>query len=216
MSRLRVINLGLPKTGTTTLSRALRRGSLRVGDWRVRDAQTAKPALRGQLLGAIMYYDYFDSGDPLARLDEFDAITEMNALRYDTNYWPQCDWGFLSAIQDHHPGTKFILSHRDPLKTANSMMNWRNMGEKRLPENHIPGLPKGYGGNVDQIARWVEGHFRFCRRVFAGADNFIEYDVEDTDVQARLGAFLGIDLPWWGHSNRRGTQAAPHAAEAVE
>ena len=208
-----MINLGLPKTATTTLSRALRRGGLKVGDWRVRNAQTAKPELRGELLGAIMYHDYFDSGDPLARLEEFDAITEMNALRYDVNYWPQCDWGFLSAIQRHHPGTKFLLSYRDPIKTATSMMNWRNMGEKRLPENAIPGLPKGYGGSVDQIARWVEGHFSFCRQVFAGADNFHEYDVEDPQVQRTLGTFLGIDLPWWGHSNRRTPAEQPEAVQ---
>jgi len=203
MTRLRIINLGLPKTGTTTLSRALRRAGLRVADWRVRADQTSDPALVDQLLGKLMYADYFASGDPLARLGEFDAVTEMNALRFDTNFWPQTDWGFLDAIQRHHPGVKFLLSYRDPQKTARSMMNWRNLGTKRLPENDIPGLPRGYGGNTDDIARWVEGHFAFCRRVFAGADNFLEYDVEDSDVQTKIGGFLNLDLPWWGRSNQR-------------
>jgi hypothetical protein len=208
VSRLRIINLGLPKTGTTTLARALRRGGLNVADWRVRDRQTARDDIRGELLGRIMYADYFATGDPLARLDEFDAVTEMNALRLDTNFWPQTDWGFLSAIEDKHPGAVFLLSYRDPDQTAASMMNWRNLGEKRLPQNAIPGLPIGYGGNAAEISRWIEGHYTFCRRVFAGRENFMEYNVADPEVQRKLGAFLGIDLPWWGQANQRRADAA--------
>ena len=200
-----VINLGLPKTGTTTLSRALRRAGLRVADWRIRDPQTTDETLRGRLVGRVMYEDYFASGDPMARMGEFDAVTEMNALRFDRNYWPQTDWGFLSAIEKNHPGVKFLLSRRDPLKTAQSMMNWRNLGGKRLPENDIPGLPRGYGGTVDEIARWVEGHYAFCARAFENADNYYEYSLEDYDVKGKIGKFLGIDLPRWGHSNRRQT-----------
>ena len=203
MSRLRVINLGLPKTGTTTLSRALRRTGLHVADWRVHDKQTTREDIRGKLVGQIMYHDYFTTGDPLARLEEFDAVTEMNALRPDNNFWPQTDFGLLEAIQHHHPGVRFLLSRRDPEATARSMMNWGNLGEKRLPDNDVPGLPRGYGGTVTELVRWIDGHYAFCRRMFAAGGAFLEFDPADPDVRTKLGDFLGRDMPWWGRANAR-------------
>ena len=138
MSRLRVINLGLPKTGTTTLSRALRRAGLHVADWRIHDRQTGRDDIRGKLVGQIMYHDYFASGDPLARLDEFDAVTEMNALRPDNNFWPQTDFGLIDALERHHPGVRFVLSRRDPEATARSMMNWGNLAKNACPTTMCP------------------------------------------------------------------------------
>ena len=96
---------------------------------------------------------------------------------------------------------KFVLTTRNPAKTANSMMRWNNLGKERLPKSDVPGLPKGFGTTERELAHWQEGHYAFCRRVLAGCPNFMEYDVEDADAQARLSDYLGIDLPWWGQSN---------------
>ena len=201
MTGPRIINLGLPKTGTTTLTDALRRAGLKVADWRIRKGQSCLPDITGEHVGRIIYADYFASGDPLARLQEFDAINEMSAVRHDRSLWPQTDWGLLSAIQQHHPDIKFLLSHRDPAKTANSMMRWNNLGRRRLPQADVPGLPRGFGRSEAGLAKWVEGHFTFCRRVFAGCANFLEFDIEDPGARDKIAAYLGIDLPWWGQSN---------------
>ena len=201
MTGPRIINLGLPKTGTTTLTDALRHAGLKVADWRIRKGQSALPDITGEHVGRIIYADYFASGDPLARLQEFDAINEMSAVRHDRSLWPQTDWGLLSAIQQHHPDIKFLLSHRDPAKTANSMMRWNNLGRRRLPQADVPGLPRGFGRSEAELAKWVEGHFTFCRRVFAGCANFLEFDIEDPGARDKIAAHLGIDLPWWGQSN---------------
>ena len=42
MSRLRIVNLALPKTGTTTLTDALRQAGLTVADWRIRPGQSTR------------------------------------------------------------------------------------------------------------------------------------------------------------------------------
>ena len=42
---LRVVNLGLPKTGTTTLARALKMAGFKVADHRVRPKQTTVKSL---------------------------------------------------------------------------------------------------------------------------------------------------------------------------
>ena len=211
MTGPRIINLGLPKTGTTTLTDALRHAGLAVADWKIRRGQSTRSDIIGEHVGKIIYADYFDSGDPLARLTEFDMINEMSAVRHDRSLWPQTDWGLLSAIQEHHPNVRFLMTYRDPMKTANSMMRWNNLGNRRLPMADIPGLPRGFGDTEDALARWIDGHFRFCRRVFQGCDNFLEYDIEDTGAQDKIAAYLGLELPWWGQSN----VGTPASAERV-
>ena len=201
MARLRVVNLGLPKSGTTTLGEALKQAGLRVADWRIRAGQSEGDRTKRAFVGKLLYQGYFDSGDPLSLMDEFDAFTEIDIVRQGLNLWPQTDWGLISAIRAHHPGAKFILTHRDPAKLSDSMARWSNLGKTRLPLNAIPGLPEGYGATDAQRIRWIEGHTAFCRQVFAGAADFLEYDIEDADAPARISAFLGIDLPWWGVAN---------------
>ena len=194
---LKVVNLGLPKSGTTTLGEALKQAGLRVADWKIRPGQ---PGPRG-FVGKLMYQGYFETGDPLALMPDFDAYTEIDIVRNGLNLWPQTDWGLISAIREHHPGARFLLTVRDPAKLSDSMQRWSNLGSFRLPNSAVPGLPEGYGGTDAERIRWIEGHFKFCRQVFAGADDFLEYEVTDPAAPKRIGAFLGIELPWWGIAN---------------
>lgn len=194
---LKVINLGLPKSGTTTLAEALRQAGLTVADWKIRPGQAK---LRG-FVGKIMYHGWFDTGDPLHYLDGFDAFTEIDVVREGRNYWPQTDWALLTAIRELHPGAKFILSVREPGAHADSMRRWSNLGKTRLPRNAVPGLPPGFGGRPGELERWIEGHTTFCRQVFAGADDFLEYHIEDPAARGKISEFLGIELPWWGKVN---------------
>ena len=82
------------------------------------------------------------------------------------------------------------------------MRRWSKLGPRRLPMNAVPGLPEGFGRKPGELERWIEGHTVFCRRVFEGAGDFIDYDIEDRDAQAKIADFLGIDLPWWGKANQ--------------
>ncbi|WP_212525212.1 sulfotransferase [Actibacterium sp. MT2.3-13A] len=208
MAELKVVNLGLPKSGTTTLGEALRRAGLRVADWRIRAGQSADNRLNRAFVGKLMYQGYFETGDPLSLMPEFDAFTEIDIVRQGLNLWPQTDWGLIAAIRAHHPGARFILTHRDPAKLSDSMGRWSNLGKTRLPGNAIPGLPQGYGATDAERIRWIEGHYAFCRRVFEGAADFLEYDVADAEAPARIGDFLGIALPWWGVANANANRPA--------
>lgn len=200
-SPLKVVNLGLPKSGTTTLGEALKAAGLRVADWRIRAGQSDENRLARAFVGKLMYNAYFRCGDPLADMPEFDAYTEIDVIRNGLNLWPQCDFGVIDAIRRLHPGAKFILTYRDPAKLSDSMGRWSNMGRTRLPANAIPGLPEGFGGNDGERIRWIEGHYAFCRRMFAGDDTFLEYDVEDDTAPEKVSAHLGLKLPWWGVAN---------------
>ena len=209
MARLRIINLGLPKSGTTSLGQALKHAGLAVADWRIRGGQSKNDRLKRAFVGRLMYRGYFESGDPLSMMDEFDAFTEIDIVRDGLNLWPQTDWGLLSAIRHHHPGAKFILTHRDPEKLSNSMGRWSNLGRTRLPNAAIPGLPEGWGKTDAERIRWIEGHTAFCRQVFGTSKDFLEYDIEDDSARDQVSAFLGIDLPWWGVANANQNNPGP-------
>lgn len=211
MNGLKIINLGLPKSGTTTLGEALKHAGLKVADWRIRKGQSENDALARRFVGKLMYEGYFEEGDPLARMPGFDAFTEIDIVRNGLNLWPQTDWGLLQSIKDNHPNAKFILTHRDSVALSDSMGRWSNLGSFRLPNSAIPGLPEGYGATDQDRIRWIEGHYAFCRRVFDGDPAFLEYDIADTDARDKISAFLGVKLPWWGKANENTRKRAQGA-----
>jgi hypothetical protein len=197
VSVAKIINLGLPKSGTTTLATAFAEAGLRVADWMARDEKGDKMGF----VGRLMYLGYFESGDPLSAMPDFDAYTEISVVRRGRNFWPQTDWAIISGIRAHHPGARFLLSARDPEKHADSIRRWSNLGKTRLPANHVPGLPQFHGQNPGEIERWIESHIKFCRHVFDGADDFLEFDIEDPEAADKIARFTGVDLPWWGKAN---------------
>lgn len=209
---LKVVNLGFPKSGTTTLGEALKAAGMRVADWKIRPGQSK--TMRG-FVGVLMYKGFYETGDPLQYLYDFNGFTEIEVVREGKNLWPQCDWALLDAIRKAHPGAKFILSYRDPVKHADSMRRWSNLGTRRLPMNYVPGLPEGYGAAPGELERWIEGHRTFCERVFAGADDFLLYDIEDADAKARIEGFVGFELPWWGKANSNENHPGADAPEGA-
>lgn len=209
MTQPKIINLGLPKSGTTTLATAFEAAGLNVADWMARRDTGENIGF----VGRLMYKGYFKSGDPLAYMPDFDAFTEISVVRRGRNFWPQTDWAIIAAIREKHPGARFLLSARDPVQHADSIRRWSNLGKTRLPENHVPGLPQYHGQNPGEIERWLQAHIDFCRHVFRGADDFLEFDIADPEAPARISAFTGVELPWWGKANINENRPA-EAAEA--
>lgn len=198
---LRVVNLGLPKTGTTTLARALRRAGCHVADHRIRAKQTKNKALHGAFVADLLYRGYYETGDPAAFLTEFDAISEMSVLREGRSIWPQMDYGLIMAIRAHHPGVKFLASNRDTFATSQSMLAWSDLGTARLPTAPVPGMPEGYGDITSERMQWIESHYAHLRAIFRDDDDFLEYDVADPAARDLIGGFLEIPVTWWGRTN---------------
>lgn len=198
---LRVVNLGLPKTGTTTLARALRRAGLKVADYRIRPRQTENTGLHGAYVADLLYRGFYETGDPGAHFADFNAISEMNLLRGGRSIWPQMDFALIKAIKDHHPDVKFLASSRDPFTVSQSMLAWSDLGIARLPGSNIPGLPEGYGETSAERIRWIEGHYAHLRALFQDDENYMEYDVADPAVRDLISAFIGIPVRWWGKTN---------------
>lgn len=195
------VNLGLPKSGTTTLAKALRVAGLKVADHRIRGRNTADPALKGLYVAEVLYRGYFEAGDPAALIPDVTAISEMSMLRVGKSLWPQTDFALIRAIRAHHPGVKFLASRRESFALSQSMLAWSNLGTSRLPAAAIPGLPPGFGATTRERQSWIDGHYDTLAAYFRGDADFLEYNIEDADAPARIARHLGRDLPWWGRKN---------------
>ncbi len=198
---LRVVNLGLPKTGTTTLARALRRAGLHVADHRIRPRQTEDASMKDAYVGDLLYKGFFETGNPSHHLQAFDAVTEMSVLRMGHSLWPQMDFSIIDALRLNNPKLKFLASSRDYFALSQSMLAWSDLGTARLPASDIPGLPQGYGETTKEREQWIAGHYAHLRALFVDDERFLEYDIADPMARHKVERFLGIPLPWWGRAN---------------
>ena len=198
---LKVINLGLPRSGTTTLARALKTSGLKTADHRIRRHQTEDPALRAAFVGDLVYRGCFETGDPASYLQGFSAISEMSCLRDGHSLWPQMDFAVITAFRTQHPELRFIATWRPPEDIARSMLRWSDLGSERLPAADVPGLPQGYGETEKERAQWIAGHYAHLDAIFAGDPAYLRLDITAPDAKAQLAAHVGQPITWWGRAN---------------
>ncbi|MDA7426651.1 sulfotransferase [Thalassococcus lentus] len=199
--RLKLVNLGLPKSGTTTLAFALEQAGWHVADHKVRRSHTKDPTIAGTFIARQLYEAYFDNGDPFATLGHYDALTEISALKAETSLWPQCDYAVIKAMRINHPNVKFVATWRPAADISDSMRRWQNMGKERLPKGAVPGLPRGFGKVEPERVRWIEEHYAMLRDLFGDDPRYLELPMGAQDARDRLAAHIQCDLPWWGKRN---------------
>lgn len=200
MRRVKCINLGLPKTGTTSFAYALDKAGWKVADHKVRRSQTRDPNLGGTFVGRQLYNGYFE-GDPFKYLDIYDALSEISVLKGDTSLWPQCDYAMIKAMRLARPDMLFVATWCPASEVSDSMRRWNNLGTDRLPGGTVPGLPFGYGESDAERIHWINGHYDMLRDVFGDDPRFLALPMGAANARARLSRHLGIDLPWWGKMN---------------
>ncbi|MDJ0822147.1 MAG: hypothetical protein QNJ09_10125 [Paracoccaceae bacterium] len=201
MSKLKCVNLGLPKSGTTTLQKALEDVGWLVADHKVRRTVAKYPDTGGTFIARQIYNGYFETGDPFRYLDFYDALGEINALNGPRSYWPQCEYALVQAMRASPANVKFVATWRPPADISDSVGRWSNLGSQRLPRANVPGLPHDFGGTDAERIRWIEGHYAMLRDIFAGDDRYLELDVGAEDARELLADHLGIKLGWWGRAN---------------
>lgn len=201
MKGVKLVNLGLPKSGTTTLSEALNKAGWLAADHKVRRAQNAEHGIGGTFIGRQLYNGYFNSGNPFEFLDFYDALTEISVLKGDISLWPQCDYALIKAMRMSRPKLRFVATWRPAPELSDSMRRWNNLGKDRLPAGTLPGLPRGYGETDAERIRWIEGHYDMLRDIFGDDPRYLELPVGAEDARARLATHIGLDLPWWGRAN---------------
>ena len=187
---MKLMVIGFPKSGTTSITTALEASGLKAVHWRM-------PS--GQFVGSLIYKAVHEGLDPFEYLKAFDAVTQADVClpAHKMSLWPNLDFAVLSAVRRAHPTCLFVLNTRRPEAVCDSIARWPNM-QRRFEISNIPGLPRGFGGKHEHLMAWIENHYDACRRYFANDEHFIEIDIEGADAPDRLGKALGIPIQGWG------------------
>ncbi len=188
---MKLMAVGFPKSGTTSLTKALNKSGVKAAHWRHEK----------KFVGVQIYKAIFEGRDPFALLPPaVQAVTQADVClpAHKLNLWPNLDFTVLAKIRQAHPECLFLLNYRNPVTIAESIARWEDF-QDRLTVCDVPGLPQGVGGHRDQLITWIENHFDACRRFFANDDHFVEIDIEAPDVAQKLGAALGVRIVGWAN-----------------
>ena len=187
---MKLMVIGFPKSGTTTLTTVLEANGIKCAHWQ--DEQ-------GRFVGALIYSAIYCGLDPFALLPGYDAVTQADVClpKRKINFWPNLDFAVLRAIRRAHPSCLFVLNYRDPEAIVDSIEKWTGM-QGRFTRSEIPGLPAGLGGDRKHLVTWIENHFDACRAFFADDPNFLELDIASADAPDKLGKALGKPITGWG------------------
>lgn len=187
---MKLMVIGFPKAGTTSITAALEASGLKPVHWR--DSE-------GRFVGKLIYEDTLAGRDPFERLGAYDCVTQADVCLpgQGLNYWPNLDFAVLARIRERHPDCQFLLNVRAPDKIRASIDKWPNL-RNRIVRAAIPGLPAGMGADNGEIIRWIEAHYDACRRFFAADERFFEVDIESDEAPARIGDRLGVAITGWG------------------
>ncbi|MEO0752163.1 MAG: sulfotransferase [Pseudomonadota bacterium] len=177
---MKVFLIGFGRTGTKSVSHALRDAGLSVLDLR------AERLNRTKLVRFWAHRDY----DALRALaDKYDVVED--------HPWPM----LYRELDEWFPDARFIFMHRDADLWLNSILKHterRGPSENKL---HVFGLdtPVGHEAHYQSI---FAAHRRAVRTYFDGHPRFLEVDLSEETAQARIAAFLDLpefDLP---HRNK--------------
>lgn len=187
----KALGVGLPKTGTTTLCKALSKAGINAHHQTFRKEYPH--------IGELMLQAYEEG----FLLDEYvggytEAVTQLDTLRRGKSIWPQMNHEMLCAFVKQFPNAAIILHTRDPEKTLTSIKRWKDL---RTRIERAPGL---YAGCSDKVViKWIENHYANMRRIFSHHPLYTEFDIEDPDheIRHKLEGVLGRTIPWWGIKN---------------
>jgi hypothetical protein len=192
---LQVVNVGLPKSGTTTLYKAFLGAGFNAVHQNL--PNKAGPA------GIMLQRAHLRGWQMSAFLNGVEAVAQLDSSSAGNKFaWPQFDMDFIRGML--WAGTKLVHLVRDPTATLDSM---KHQGNPSLRDRvtKAPGLfgPK-YTTDKD-IWYWIQRHRRSIEREFSGAGHYIQIDINDQDASDRLADFFHRPFPVWGHENKRKT-----------
>ncbi len=191
LCRMLAMGVGLPKTGTTTLFRALRSAGLNAQHQHKNHVGFGPMMVASDSLGL----------DPFQDFPGIDAVTQLDFVNPQVNVWAQLDYGLLERVRERYPDLLFILQKRNIADTIASIDAWQNFRDL-ITRYRVPGLPAGVGADDRDLERWIEAHYAEIRSRF-GAGRFVEFDIADPAAPDILSAALGIPLTWWGRQRPR-------------
>lgn len=201
----RVINVGMPKAGSSSLHAFFRDGSnLTSNHFVCRPHQGHMPC------GICFKGQVENKRDPFANCGNHTVWTQM-----DFHYWkrpgiyPQIE--YLDEIYKYAPNATFILTFRNTTAWVNSMTHWAENDpvgsmRKRLDASTFPVInwTKDMGKDNDKdYEQFVCNHVRQIRQFVNDHPtlSLVEYSIEGTNVGELLASVFPVDPTKYGKKN---------------
>lgn len=173
-----ILCIGFPKSGTTTLYKALKSAGFDAVHWK---REGEDPA------GYKLYQGYMSSykwkGD--------NVITQLDTCRKGINVWPQLDYEFLRWANER---SKLILQMRSPEKILRSIKAHNDLMKRIV---YAPGLFGERTTDTDML-NWIMRHYE---RVLRAIPDVLAVFLDDPYAPKIISSYLGVELPWWGVAN---------------
>mmetsp|Transcript_24434 Transcript_24434/g.37383 ORF Transcript_24434/g.37383 Transcript_24434/m.37383 type:complete len:309 (-) Transcript_24434:275-1201(-) len=206
--KLPIINLGMPKMGSTSLQSYLECGGYESVHW-LCGGRYCGDCIEEAIQAGL---PPFSSQDPKCKINNIDAYTQID--RGPENL---VQVNYLHEIMAGVPSATFVLTFRNMTKWYMSMSNWWT-DSKEVPFNstkdntmrgrfevaNITGLPVGVGRNVSEFSHFYCEYVKRVREEVAkypGRHELIEIDIEDPTVGRQMEEAFGVNRTCWGHSN---------------
>lgn len=185
--KLKFMLVGLPKSGSCSIYRALKSAGLESRH----DANMCAPIYRNWKRGR----------DLMNGFEHIEAITELVRFgQWCTSFVLQFDTRFLLELRSRYE-VSFLLNTRDRASLVSSITRWRPKTRQHWIQADLPFLPAGVGADDQDFMDGIERHYDTIRKLFADDPLFRECDIADPAMPDVLASMIGRDLPWWGKVN---------------
>jgi len=179
-----VINIGMPKTGTTSLTDFLKQNGYECAHWRA----------DGTIVGIEVRKNLFSNA-----LKDFNCITQLDYCHWVSKaenisrcIWPQHE--MLTELVSRFPDAKYVYTTRNTTAWFDSVSRWSDLLD-RIRFSNTPGLQ--YGATDDEVKKWYEAKQKAAQLFFQQThqDNrlFILPVEKSQSLAPELFVFLGIN-----------------------
>lgn len=184
-SRRKVFNIGFHKTGTTSLTWFMHQHDYSV-------LHNTAYSMERLHLGS-QHETGVDDGESVDVASLIDPVL-LDQLVQEYDFFSDNPWPLLFRRLDAaYPDSKFILTHRDVDRWANSLLRYTGSQRTRMRQ-----LIYGYGNPENHLERYRQvyvKHNRDAIEYFKDRDNLLVIDIEDDDriIAKQLCTFLGLE-----------------------
>jgi hypothetical protein len=193
-----VINLGMPKMGSTSIHSYFRCGGYTSVHWICGPNRT--------FCGNCIEESIKAGLPPLSKCPTVDSYAQIDK---GPENMPQVN--YLEEIVSGIPNATFIMTFRNMTKWYISLSNWLGIAGKnkannmkvRFQRENITGLPPGVGRNVSEFSNFYCEYVKRVRKTIAKypGHQLVEIDIEDPTEGWQLEEVFGVNRSCWGKTN---------------
>jgi hypothetical protein len=192
----KVLLVGLPKAGTTSVSSFFRAAGMKVCDYWCPDK------VHTGVVAKCIERAINSSRPPLKTCGDYDMYGQMD-LTMDKGFCFLPQIQALDELHKEHPDAVFILNQRNIVHWVRSVKNWKGM---RTPMDvRMAGCAAGpTSPNATNLAQWYCDHVQRIRQFVNDhpTHTLIELDIESNATGKRLADFFGLNESNWKHQNQ--------------